>query len=124
MGVPKRKTSKMRLRTRKAANRWHAPQLTKCPQCKKAKVTRLLSGGAGVIFKGSGFWETDYNRSSDYKSKEKADSGSTATSDKSAEPAPKTQTAPKKADPAPSASTTGTAAPPPTKTPPPASKKP
>ncbi|MBV8101891.1 MAG: 50S ribosomal protein L32 [Verrucomicrobia bacterium] len=33
MGVPKRKTSKMRLRTRKAANRWHAPQLTKCPQC-------------------------------------------------------------------------------------------
>ena len=33
MGVPKRKTSKMRLRTRKAANRWHAPQLTKCGQC-------------------------------------------------------------------------------------------
>jgi large subunit ribosomal protein L32 len=33
MGVPKRKTSKMRLRTRKAANRWQAPQLTKCPQC-------------------------------------------------------------------------------------------
>ncbi|HVI83616.1 MAG TPA: 50S ribosomal protein L32 [Chthoniobacterales bacterium] len=33
MGVPKRKTSKMRLRSRKAANRWHRPQLTKCPQC-------------------------------------------------------------------------------------------
>ena len=33
MGVPKRKTSKMRLRTRKAANRWHAPQLAKCGQC-------------------------------------------------------------------------------------------
>lgn len=33
MGVPKRKTSKMRLRTRKAANRWHAPKLAKCPQC-------------------------------------------------------------------------------------------
>ncbi|HEV3066155.1 MAG TPA: 50S ribosomal protein L32 [Chthoniobacterales bacterium] len=33
MGVPKRRTSKMRLRTRKAANRWHAPQLTNCPQC-------------------------------------------------------------------------------------------
>ncbi len=29
MGVPKRKTSKMRLRTRKAANRWHAPKLSK-----------------------------------------------------------------------------------------------
>jgi large subunit ribosomal protein L32 len=33
MGVPKRKTSKMRLRTRKAANRWHASKLSKCPQC-------------------------------------------------------------------------------------------
>ncbi len=33
MGVPKRKTSKMRLRTRKAANRWHADQLAKCGQC-------------------------------------------------------------------------------------------
>ena len=33
MGVPKRKMSKMRLRTRKAANRWHAPQLNKCSQC-------------------------------------------------------------------------------------------
>jgi large subunit ribosomal protein L32 len=33
MGVPKRKTSKMRLRTRKAANRWHAPKLSKCIQC-------------------------------------------------------------------------------------------
>ena len=33
MGVPKRKTSKMRLRTRKASHRWQAPQLNKCAQC-------------------------------------------------------------------------------------------
>jgi large subunit ribosomal protein L32 len=33
MGVPKRKTSKMRLRTRKAANAWRASELNKCPQC-------------------------------------------------------------------------------------------
>jgi large subunit ribosomal protein L32 len=33
MGVPKRKTSKMRLRTRKAANRWHPTKLAKCTQC-------------------------------------------------------------------------------------------
>ncbi|HYR58024.1 MAG TPA: 50S ribosomal protein L32 [Chthoniobacteraceae bacterium] len=33
MGVPKRKTSKMRLRTRKASLRWHAPVLSKCAQC-------------------------------------------------------------------------------------------
>ena len=36
MGVPKRKMSKMRLRTRKAANRWHAPDLAKCGQCGSA----------------------------------------------------------------------------------------
>ena len=36
MGVPKRKMSKMRLRTRKAANRWHASQLSRCPQCSSA----------------------------------------------------------------------------------------
>ncbi len=36
MGVPKRKMSKMRLRTRKAANRWHAPQLNRCDQCGSA----------------------------------------------------------------------------------------
>ncbi len=36
MPVPKRKTSKMRLRTRKAANRWSAPQLTSCGQCGSA----------------------------------------------------------------------------------------
>jgi large subunit ribosomal protein L32 len=39
MGVPKRKQSKMRLRTRKAANRWHASELNKCGQC----GTRILS---------------------------------------------------------------------------------
>lgn len=33
MGVPKRKTSKMRLRTRKASLRWHAAVLAKCGQC-------------------------------------------------------------------------------------------
>ncbi len=33
MGVPKRKTSKMRLRTRKATHRWHAPIMNKCGQC-------------------------------------------------------------------------------------------
>ncbi len=33
MGVPKRKTSKMRLRTRKASLRWRADVLAKCGQC-------------------------------------------------------------------------------------------
>lgn len=36
--------------------------LTECPRC-GGKVRRLISGGAGLIFKGSGFYVTDYKRS-------------------------------------------------------------
>ena len=32
----------------------------KCPVCGKLRVERLINGGAGIIFKGSGFYETDY----------------------------------------------------------------
>ncbi|MCC6909313.1 MAG: zinc ribbon domain-containing protein [Phycisphaerales bacterium] len=38
----------------------------KCPKCAKAKLERLIGTGAGVIFKGSGFYQTDY-RSEGYK---------------------------------------------------------
>lgn len=38
------------------------PAVRKCPKCGKLKVRRLISGGAGVIFKGAGFYETDYKR--------------------------------------------------------------
>ena len=34
--------------------------LKKCPKCKKNGVKRLVGGGAGLIFKGSGFYITDY----------------------------------------------------------------
>jgi putative FmdB family regulatory protein len=37
--------------------------LEKCPKCGK-KVRRLFGGGMGIIFKGSGFYTTDYKRSS------------------------------------------------------------
>jgi putative FmdB family regulatory protein len=53
--------------------------LTKCPECKKKKLQRLFGTGAGVIFKGSGFYETDY-RSDSYKQAAKADTDKTATS--------------------------------------------
>ena len=53
-----------------------APKKT-CPQC-KGKVRRLISGGAGLIFKGSGFYITDY-RSDGYKSAAKRDSSSTTS---------------------------------------------
>jgi predicted nucleic acid-binding Zn ribbon protein len=36
--------------------------LKRCPEC-RGKVKRLFGTGAGIIFKGSGFYETDYKRS-------------------------------------------------------------
>ena len=46
------------------------PALTKCPQCKKKKLHRVFGTGAAIIFKGSGFYETDY-RSESYKAGQK-----------------------------------------------------
>ena len=34
----------------------------KCPGCGKSKARRLISAGAGILFKGSGFYLTDYSR--------------------------------------------------------------
>lgn len=33
-----------------------------CPECKAKKVRRLIGSGGGIIFKGTGFYETDYKR--------------------------------------------------------------
>ena len=38
--------------------------LRKCPECKERKLKRLMGTGSGIIFKGSGFYETDYKRKS------------------------------------------------------------
>ena len=43
-----------------------APVEKKCPECKKNKLRRLFGTGAAVMFKGSGFYQTDY-RSDSYK---------------------------------------------------------
>ena len=43
-----------------------------CPECGEEKVERLISGGAGLIFEGSGFYITDY-RSEGYKEAAKKD---------------------------------------------------
>jgi len=48
-----------------------ARKLTRCPRC-GGKVKRLIGTGAGIIFKGSGFYETDY-RSKSYREGEKKD---------------------------------------------------
>ena len=44
----------------------------KCPECGKLKLKRLIGTGAGIIFKGGGFYETDY-RSDSYKKDAAAD---------------------------------------------------
>lgn len=49
-----------------------APVKRKCPECGKNKLQRLIGTGAGVIFKGGGFYETDY-RSDSYKKAAEAD---------------------------------------------------
>ncbi|MBN1765708.1 MAG: zinc ribbon domain-containing protein [Sedimentisphaerales bacterium] len=49
-----------------------AKPLKKCPECGKNKIRRLIGCGAGLIFKGNGFYETDY-RSESYKKAQKAD---------------------------------------------------
>ncbi len=46
--------------------------LTKCPACKKKKLRRLFGTGAAIVFKGSGFYQTDY-RSESYKKSAAAD---------------------------------------------------
>jgi len=46
--------------------------LKKCPQCRKPKLRRLFGTGAAILFKGSGFYQTDY-RSESYKAGAKAD---------------------------------------------------
>lgn len=54
------------------------PQTT-CPSCKAEKLRRKIGPGAAILFKGSGFYETDY-RSDSYKKAAKADSAASASS--------------------------------------------
>ena len=59
------------------------PVKKKCPECGELKLKRLIGAGSGVMFKGSGFYETDY-RSSSYKKaqKEAKDETSAKSKDK------------------------------------------
>src|SRR5439155_14899555 len=67
------------------------PALTKCPQCKKNKLVRLFGGGGAVIFKGSGFYETDYRRAGEkngdgkVEKADKAEGGDVAKTETKAE---------------------------------------
>lgn len=55
------------------------PVKKKCPECGKSKLKRLFGTGAAIVFKGSGFYQTDY-RSEGYKKAAKADKKSKSDS--------------------------------------------
>lgn len=68
------------------------PKKKKCPECGKNKLQRLFGTGAAIVFKGSGFYETDY-RSEGYKKaakKDKESQKSETSSDKGSKAESKT----------------------------------
>ena len=80
-----------------------ANPIKKCSQCGKLKARRLMGTGGGILFKGSGFYQTDY-RSSGYQEKAKQDSAASAKPEPAKPGTPaKSESAPKteKSSPAP-----------------------
>ena len=76
----------------------------KCPECKKNKLRRLIGTGSAIVFKGSGFYQTDY-RSESYKKAKAADGSGGSKSDsgkseggKSESSAPKAESSAPKAE--------------------------
>lgn len=68
-----------------------------CPSCKKKALERLIGTGAAVLFKGSGFYETDY-RSESYKKAAEADKKASSgkdTTDSSSKSSDKAESTPK-----------------------------
>ncbi len=64
-----------------------APVKRKCPKCGKPRLERLIGIGAGVLFKGGGFYETDYRSESYSKAAEaKPESAKPAESADTAKP--------------------------------------
>ena len=69
----------------------NAKALRRCPKCGKNRLRRLIGGGAGLIFKGSGFYATDYRSKSESKSEPKSEGKPDAPKEKTgdAKAAPK-----------------------------------
>jgi putative FmdB family regulatory protein len=77
--------------------------IKKCPECGKKKAVRQFGTGAAIMFKGSGFYETDYRSESYKKSKEadkksKSEASSDSKSDSSKTSETKSDSSPKKSD--------------------------
>ena len=72
-----------------------------CPSCGEERVERLISTGGGIVFKGSGFYATDYRRPADDAGKPAAATASDA------DPSPSRDGASSGSEPAPSGSSEG-----------------
>ena len=72
------------------------PLLRECPSCHKESLIRIIGGGAGLVFKGSGFYLTDYKNSSKNPSPGSSEKSTSAKSgsESKQEQAPKTPPAP------------------------------
>lgn len=73
--------------------------IRKCPECKELKLKRLIGSGSGIIFHGTGFYETDY-RSESYKNGARMDSSAPAASSSSSSSSGSSSASPSPAKPA------------------------
>ena len=62
-----------------------AKKFEECPKCGSKKIKRLIGAGLGIIFKGTGFYETDYKRK-EKSSESKTDSKPETKTEKPVEP--------------------------------------
>ena len=74
-----------------------SPVKRKCPECGKPKLKRLIGPGAAVVFKWSGFYQTDY-RSESYKKRAAEDKKSASPSTDSKKSDSKSTPSPKSKD--------------------------
>jgi putative FmdB family regulatory protein len=82
-----------------------AASRTDCPECKEPKLRRKIGPGAAILFKGSGFYQTDY-RSDSYKKAAEADKSSSEPAKPAAESKSSTESSsPSKSEPAKAAPT-------------------
>ena len=73
-----------------------AKPLIKCPACNRRGLVRQIGSGAGIIFKGSGFYQTDYKNNGDSKKESESASKSDKKVDKSKESKEKVASPPEK----------------------------
>jgi len=71
-----------------------AEKLVICPKCAEPSLKRLMSGGAGLLFKGSGFYQTDYKKTGFSTSSQNTKSESTTESKTETKPGSKSESKP------------------------------